>query len=91
MREDAPLAVLPGAPVTPVKTRATNMPVEMRHEHGNIYGLEIRGTLRKADFERCEQMLAAEIERIGPVRLLVVLEGSRDGSPRQTGATSRFT
>jgi hypothetical protein len=51
------------------------MPVAMRHEHGNIYGLEIRGTLRKADFERCEQLLAAEIERIGPVRLLVVLEG----------------
>jgi hypothetical protein len=51
------------------------MPVALRHEHGNIYGLEIRGTLRRADFERCEQTLAAEIERIGPVRLLVVLDG----------------
>jgi hypothetical protein len=51
------------------------MPVAMRHEHGNIYGLAVRGILRKADFERCEQMLAAEIERIGPVRLLVVLDG----------------
>jgi SpoIIAA-like len=51
------------------------MPVAMRHEHGNIYGLEIRGTLRRADFEQSEKMLAVEIERIGPVRLLVLLEG----------------
>jgi stage II sporulation SpoAA-like protein len=51
------------------------MPVALRHEHGNIYGLEIRGTLRRADFAECERMLATEIERIGPVRLLVLLEG----------------
>jgi SpoIIAA-like len=51
------------------------MPVAMRHEHGNIYGLEIRGTLRRADFEQCEKTLAAEIERIGSVRLLVLLDG----------------
>jgi SpoIIAA-like len=51
------------------------MPVAMRHEHGNIYRLEIRGTLRRADFAQCERMLAAEIERIGPVRLLVSLDG----------------
>src|SRR5262245_36642815 len=51
------------------------MPVALRHEHGNIYGLEIRGTLAKADFEQCERVLAAEIERTGPVRLLVLLDG----------------
>src|SRR4029453_19457692 len=42
------------------KTRGTDMPVAMRHEHGNIYGLEIRGTLRRTDFEQCERMLAPE-------------------------------
>ena len=49
------------------------MAITMRHEHGDIYRLEIRGLLRQADFARAEEALAAEITRTGPVKLLIVL------------------
>jgi hypothetical protein len=49
------------------------MPIEMHGEPGNVYRLEIRGSLRKADFDACQQRLAAEMDRIGPVRLLFEL------------------
>jgi hypothetical protein len=31
--------------------------------------------LRKADFDSCQDALAAEIARIGPVKLLIILDG----------------
>jgi hypothetical protein len=51
------------------------MSIAMHHEGANVFRLEIGGTLRKADLEQCEQQLAAEMGRIGPVRLLFVLDG----------------
>ncbi len=58
------------------------MPIDLRHEQGNVYRLEIDGTLRKADLDRCQRRLAAEIDRAGPVRLLCVLRGFRGWEPR---------
>ena len=51
------------------------MPVTMRHDHDNIYRLEVRQLLQQTDLARAEGELAAEITRIGPVKLLVVLNG----------------
>ena len=47
----------------------------VQHERGNVYRLEIQGTLRKQDLERCQQWLIEEMDRVGPVRLLFLLEG----------------
>jgi hypothetical protein len=60
------------------------MPMTMHHERDNIYRLEVRGTLRKTDLDRCQEALADEIRRIGPVRLLFVLdrfEGWNENGP----------
>jgi hypothetical protein len=57
------------------------MPITMHDEPGNIYCLKIRGTLRKADFERCQERLANDIKRIGPVKLLFVLDGFEGWEP----------
>jgi SpoIIAA-like len=49
------------------------MPASVLHERNNIYRVELSGTLRMAEFARCQTQLAGEIQRIGPVRLLFVL------------------
>jgi hypothetical protein len=51
------------------------MPITMQHERDNIFRVELRGTLRKLEFERCQQNLLTEMQRIGLVRLLLVLQG----------------
>ena len=51
------------------------MPIVMQHEGGNLYRLDVRGTLRKADLERCQDELLHGMSRAGPVRLLFVLDG----------------
>jgi hypothetical protein len=45
----------------------------MQHEHANIYRWDVSGQLTKAEFDHCQASIAAEIERVGPVRLLFVL------------------
>ena len=67
------------------------MPVSLHHESGNLYRVEIRGTLRKADLDRVQESLVAQMGPIGQARLLFVLEGFTGGSHRTTGATCRFT
>jgi hypothetical protein len=52
----------------------TSMSLAMEHERDNIFRLDLQGTLRKIDLDRCQQQLVAEIERLGAVRLLIVLE-----------------
>jgi hypothetical protein len=42
-------------------------------EHDDIYRLDVRQLLRQTDLMRAEDALFAEITRIGPVKLLVVL------------------
>ena len=51
------------------------MAIAMHDEGGNVFRLEIGGTLQKADFERCQADLVKHIVRTGPVKLLFVLKG----------------
>ena len=48
--------------------------VTLRAEGANAYRLEISGVLRERDFDAVRQHAAAEIQRIGRIRLLVVFE-----------------
>jgi hypothetical protein len=58
------------------------MPIALQQERANVYRVEIRGTLRKADLDRCQQQLAAEMGRVGSVRLLFVLTQFDGWEPR---------
>ena len=58
------------------------MSVAMRPEGENVFRVEIQGTLKKADLDRCQEQLAAEMRRGGPVRLLFVLEDFQGWEPR---------
>jgi hypothetical protein len=51
------------------------MAIAIHHEGGNTYRLDIRGTLRKADLDRCQNELVGHLKHLGTVRLLFVLEG----------------
>lgn len=51
------------------------MPIDMKREKDNIYLLEMWGQLRKSDLKTCEERLAGEINRVGPVKLLFNLTG----------------
>jgi SpoIIAA-like len=53
---------------------AITMSMTLRHERDNVYRLDIRGTLHKHDFERCQAELIAEMNRVGAIRLLFLLE-----------------
>jgi hypothetical protein len=54
----------------------------MHADGGNVYRVEIQGTLRKADLDRCQAELTTEMRRIGPVRLLFVLREFQGWEPR---------
>jgi SpoIIAA-like len=75
----------PEAPVRPGRRTAqsvlclgrratTIMPIAMDHEGGNLFRVEINGTLRKADLDRYQNELVVQMARLGPVKLLFVLE-----------------
>ena len=51
------------------------MPIELHHEGGNIFRIELRDKLRQAEFQRCQEQILHEVSRVGPVRLLFVLDG----------------
>jgi hypothetical protein len=50
------------------------MPVTIHHDRDNIFRVELRGALLKPEFDRCQQDLTAAMDRLGPVRLLFVLD-----------------
>ena len=50
------------------------MPMTVQPDRDNIYRLELCGVLTTAELERCQGELLAEMDRIGLVKLLVVLE-----------------
>jgi hypothetical protein len=56
------------------------MPLSMEREGGNVFRLDVRGTLRKADLDLCQQRLIREAGR-SPVRLLFVLDGFEGWEP----------
>jgi len=49
------------------------MPITLQHERANIFRLDVSGRLAKPEFDSCQELLAAEIRRVGAVRLLFVL------------------
>jgi len=51
------------------------MPIDMKPEGKNVYLLEMWGQVKKSEFQKCEQRLAGEIGRVGPVKLLFNLTG----------------
>jgi len=57
------------------------MSLAMEHERDNVFRMDLFGTLKKADFDRCQQRLATEMARIGPVRLLIILNGFAGWDP----------
>ena len=57
------------------------MAIRLQYEDGNIYLLEVRGTLRSDELKACQNALADEISRRPRVRLLVVLDGFEGWDP----------
>ena len=57
------------------------MPMTVRHERDDVYRVEVNGLLRSSEFEHCQGVLQAEIDRVGPVRLLFVLDGFEGWEP----------
>jgi len=51
------------------------MSMSVQQEQKNVYRLDVRGTLQKHDFQRCQQQLIEEMRRVGNIRLLFVLDG----------------
>ena len=58
------------------------MPVSLHHEGANVYRVEVRGTLRKADLDRVQDVLVTKMGPTGGVRLLFVLEGFGGWEPQ---------
>ena len=57
------------------------MPMTVHHDRDNIYRLEVRGTLHKLELDQCQSVLVHEMGRVGPVRLLFVLDGFEGWAP----------
>jgi SpoIIAA-like len=57
------------------------MPIAMERERDNVFRVEVRGMLRWSELESCQGRLAGEMSRIGPVRLLFVLDGFEGWEP----------
>jgi hypothetical protein len=50
------------------------MPIQLHHERDNVFRIELRATLRQREFEQCQEQVLHEASRVGPVRLLFVLD-----------------
>ena len=57
------------------------MSMTVRHERENVYRVEVQGLLRSSEFVECQGVLRDEIRRVGPVRLLFVLEAFAGWEP----------
>jgi len=65
------------------------MPIELQHERDNIFRIELTAKLRQAEFQRCQEQILHEVSRLGPVRLLFLLdefEGWAGAPPASAGA-----
>lgn len=51
------------------------MSMSVHHEQDNIYRLDVSGVLHKRDLERSQEFLVNEMQRVGNVRLLFILNG----------------
>jgi SpoIIAA-like len=50
------------------------MPASIQHENGNLFRIDISGVLRQAELRNVQVVAAAEITRLGKIRLLFVLD-----------------
>jgi len=66
------------------------MAIAMHHEGGTSFRVDIRGTLRKVELERCQNELKAEMARLGPVKLLFVLDQFEGWDPRDNWSDLSF-
>jgi len=66
------------------------MPIAMHHEGANVFRLQMSGTLRKADLDRCQDALIGEMDRLGPLRLLFVLQGFEGWEPKDDWSDLSF-
>jgi hypothetical protein len=60
------------------------MAISLEHERDNVYRIDLGGMLRRPDLDQCQGRLAEEMARIGPVRLLFVLEAFEGWDPGAT-------
>jgi stage II sporulation SpoAA-like protein len=66
------------------------MSLTIQHEHGNIFRVDSAGILKKADFDRLQTSMAAEIGRLGPIRMLFVLKNFEGWEPGQNWGDLSF-
>lgn len=57
------------------------MSMTVRHERENIYRVDVQGLLRSREFEAGQSELRDAIGRVGPIRLLVVLDAFEGWEP----------
>ena len=62
----------------------------MSKESSNVFRVEMRGVVRKADLDQCQERVAAEMLQVGPVRLLFVLDGFEGWDPRDNWSDLTF-
>ena len=51
-----------------------NVPATLKPDEGNRYRVDVTGTIARSEMEKVQSALAAEIARVGKVRLLFVLD-----------------
>jgi len=66
------------------------MPMTMEHARDNIFRVELRGTLRQAELTHCQELVKTEIDRVGRVKLLFVLDDFRGWEPFTTWSDLSF-
>ena len=50
------------------------MPMRLRRDEGQLFRLDLQGTLRRDEFLQCQRALAREMDGGATVRLLVILD-----------------
>jgi hypothetical protein len=66
------------------------VPIALKEETGRVFRVEMRGMLRKAEFDHCQSQLAGEMSPQAPVRLLFILDGFEGWEPRDDWSDLTF-
>jgi hypothetical protein len=64
--------------------------ITFTREDDAVYRLDVTGVMRKADFDRAQAALGREIDRVGAVRLLVVLDRFEGWAPQDDWSDLTF-
>jgi len=57
------------------------MAIRFQHDHDNVYRVEITGLLGEPDFRALQESAAAEIQKTGKIRVLIVLKHCTGWAP----------